>query len=133
MSTTNFAFTSRCASPSMARGMSRDAARQRAAQRFGSVDRARKECVVIDEAHARTEGRAAAMQGMRQDVAFSLRLLKRQTLPSIVAVLCLALGIGATTTMFSVGHTLLRRPLPFSKGDRVVTLASERKSSRARV
>lgn len=117
----------------IARGMLPDAARQRAAQRFGSVDRAREECAVIDEAHARSEGRAETMQGIRQDVAFSLRLLKRQALPSVVAALCLALGIGATTTMFSVGHTLLRRPLPFPKGDRVVTLASERKSSRTLV
>jgi hypothetical protein len=45
----------------IARGMLPDAARQRAAQRFGSVDRAREECVVIDEAHARSEGRAESI------------------------------------------------------------------------
>src|SRR6185503_19325709 len=35
-----------------------------------------------------------------------------------------ALGIGATTTMFSVGTTILLRPMPFPTGDRVVTILS---------
>jgi putative ABC transport system permease protein len=114
----------------IAAGMSPDAARQRAAQRVGNLDRAREECVVIHEAHARTEAKAELVQTARQDFAFALRLLRRQALPSIVAVLCLALGIGATTTMFSVGSTLLLRPLPFPNADRVVTVSSARLSNK---
>ena len=114
----------------VARGMSPEEARQHATQRLGDMNRAREETIVIDETHARREGRAEVLTAMRQDISFSLRLLRRQSLPSVVAVLCLALGIGATTTMFSIGHTMLRRPLPFPNGDRIVTIGSERQSTR---
>ena len=115
----------------IAAGMTPDAARQRAAQRIGDVDRAREECVVIQETHARTASRAELVHTARQDFAFALRLFRRQALPSLVAVLCLALGIGATTTMFSVGSTLLLRPLPFPNADRVVTISSVRQSDKS--
>lgn len=114
----------------IAAGMAPDAARQRAAQRVGDIDRAREECVVIHEAHARTEAKAELVQTARQDLAFAFRLLRRQALPSLVAVLCLALGIGATTTMFSVGRTLLLRPLPFPNAERVVIISSVRQSNK---
>jgi predicted permease len=114
----------------IAAGMSPDAARQRAAQRVGDIDRAREECVVIHEAHARTEAKAELVQTARQDFGFALRLLRRQALPSLVAMSCLALGIGATTTMFSIGHTLLRRPLPFPNSERVVTVSTVRQSNK---
>ena len=108
------------------RGMSLQDARELAARRFGNVGRARDECVVIDETHARGEGRAELANALRHDVVFASRLLRRQFLPTIVAVLCLALGIGATTTMFSVGTTLLLRPMPFPNGTRVASVFSTR-------
>lgn len=108
------------------RGMSVPEARELASRRFGNVGRARDECVIIDETHARGEGRAQLANALRHDIMFASRLLRRQFLPTIIAVLCLALGIGATTTMFSVGNTLLLRPMPFPNGTRVASVASTR-------
>lgn len=108
----------------IAQGMKPDDARHLAAKRFGSVDRARDACVVINEQHARSEGRMQLISTLRQDATFAARLLRRHVLQSVVAAICLALGIGATTTMFSVGTTILLRPMPFPTGDRVVAILS---------
>ena len=113
----------------IARGMTPNDARRLAAQRFGSVDRAHDACVVIDEQHARSEGRAELLSTLRQDATFATRLLRRHVLQSVVAAICLALGIGATTTMFSVGTTILLRPMPFPNGERVVAVLSRTQSS----
>jgi len=112
------------------RGMSADEARRRAAERLGDVSRARDECIAVDEQFARSEGRVRVITALRQDFVFAARLLRRQRLPSVVAVVCLALGIGATTTMFSVGSTLLLRPLPFPNGERVVSVLTKNRNVR---
>ncbi len=112
----------------IARGMSPDEAQRLASRRVGDVHRAKAECVVIDEQFARSEGRAEFWSSIRQDMIFAGRLLRREALPSAVAALCLALGIGAATTMFSVGNTLLLRPLPYPNADRVVWIHTERVS-----
>jgi putative ABC transport system permease protein len=108
----------------IAQGMTPDDARRLAAKRFGSVDRARDACVVINEQHARSENRIQLLSTLHQDATFAARLLRRHVLQSVVAATCLALGIGATTTMFSVGTTILLRPMPFPTGDRVVAVFS---------
>ena len=64
------------------------------------------------------------LTSLGQDLVFTTRLLSRQRLPTLVAVVCLALGIGATTTMFSVGSTLLLDPLPFPRAERLVQVFS---------
>ena len=55
-----------------------------------------------------------------QDVKYGFRHLRRQPAFSAVAVLTLALGIGATTAIFSVANGLLLRPLPYPQADRLV-------------
>lgn len=69
-------------------------------------------------------GQGVIVIDIKRDVVFAARVLRRQRLPALVAVLCLALGIGATTTMFSVGSTLLTTPLPFAHGERLVQIFS---------
>ena len=56
------------------------------------------------------------------DVRIGARTLVKQPGFTLVVVLTLALGIGATTTIFSVVHGVLLRPLPYRDSDRVVTL-----------
>ena len=60
------------------------------------------------------------MDGFLRDLRFAIRGLLRTPGVSIAAVLALALGIGATTAIFSVVHALLLRSLGFGDESRVV-------------
>jgi putative ABC transport system permease protein len=60
------------------------------------------------------------MKTLGQDLRYSLRLLRRQPLVAVMAVLTLAVGIGANTAIFSVVNEVLLRPLPYQDSDRVV-------------
>src|SRR5215831_6656180 len=57
-----------------------------------------------------------------QDVRFALRLLAKRPSFAAVAILTLALGIGAATSIFTVVEAVLLRPLPFANPDRLVHL-----------
>ena len=62
------------------------------------------------------------MQSVAQDLRYAARTLGRAPAYTVVAVLTLALGIGANTAIFSVIHGVLLKDLPFANGDRVVRL-----------
>src|SRR5262245_43815962 len=70
--------------------------------------------------------RAWMWDRVRQDVAFGVRMLRRQPGFTAVAVLALALGIGADTAIFSVVDAVLWRPLPFPHADEIVALGEAR-------
>jgi putative ABC transport system permease protein len=59
---------------------------------------------------------------MFQDLRFGARMLLKQRRFTAVAIITLALGIGATTAIFSVVDAVLLRPLPFPEADRLVYL-----------
>src|SRR5215469_15179704 len=65
---------------------------------------------------------AAVREAGFQDVRLAARMLRTHPGFAATAALTLALGIGATTSMFSVVNTLLLRPLPFPAADRLVIL-----------
>ncbi len=62
------------------------------------------------------------MQTVLQDLRYAVRTLGRARAYTAVAVLTLALGIGANTAIFSVIHGVLLKDLPFANGDRVVRI-----------
>src|SRR5438045_640128 len=64
--------------------------------------------------------------GLLQDVRYGLRLLRREPGFAIVAILTMALGIGAATTLFSVAYGVLLKPLPWPAPDRLVRITETR-------
>src|SRR5574338_1208032 len=109
----------------LARGMSEQDARRAAAQRLGDLAAARAECIAITARRERRMTRAQLVDAFVHDLRFAWRTLGRQKGWTAVAILTLALGIGANTAVFSVVNTLLLRPLPYPDANRIAIIYQE--------
>lgn len=103
----------------VARGMTKDEARLAVMERLGDVDAARSECIELGKVRERHARQADFFDGLRADLRFALRSLIRTPGWTAVALLTIALGIGATTTVFSVADTLLVRNIPYPDASRI--------------
>ncbi|HKV34487.1 MAG TPA: ABC transporter permease [Pyrinomonadaceae bacterium] len=95
-------------------GMSPSEARQQALRSFGKVERA------VDAAYDVKGG--GVFETLLQDVRYGARMLTKHKAFTVVAVITLALGIGANTAIFSVVNELLLRPLVYRDAERIVML-----------
>lgn len=100
-------------------GMTPEAARDAALHRFGDLSALRAESRTLAHDVEDQMNRRDFMTELRQDVAYGVRTLLRSPLYTTIAVLTLAIGIGASTSIFSVVHAVLFRALPYANADRV--------------
>ncbi|MGB7439258.1 MAG: ABC transporter permease [Candidatus Acidiferrum sp.] len=99
-------------------GMTLEEARRLALIQFGGAQQAK-------ETHR--EARSLAMiETLAQDLRYTLRTLRKDRSFAAIAILILALGIGANIVVFGVVNTLLLRPLPFKDASRLVWLAGNK-------
>ncbi len=106
----------------IARGATPADAREQAAREFGDVAASRGELMAIEHRRLRRDRRAAWWDAVAQDVRTALRSWRWQPAFTATVLLTLALGIGATTAVFTVVDAALLRPFPYRDADRLVHL-----------
>ncbi len=95
-------------------GLPPDEARRQALMRFGRIETARE--------RARDQFRPVRFDDLLRDLKYTVRGLRRTPGFTTIAVLTIALGIGATTAVFSVAYAVLIKPLPYPHSEDLVSL-----------
>jgi putative ABC transport system permease protein len=115
----------------MTRGLSESDARAQAMRAFGDVSQVQTKLQHMNDRYARSSRRLQWLGDLRSDLRLGVRLLARRPLFAVAVVVTLALGIAASTTIYSLVHGVLLRPLSYPDGNRLVVLW-ERNVPRAR-
>src|SRR5579864_4150377 len=98
----------------VAAGMTQEEARRQALIAFGGMEKTREQC--------HEERTVAPLETLLRDVRYALRGLRRAPAFSVAAILTFAIGIGATTAVFSVVDRILFRSLPYGDASRLVSV-----------
>ena len=105
-----------------ARGMDPAAARAAAVGRFGDINQVNAACRALCRQKDNDMRRTEYWSELRQDVTFAFRHFVAQPGFTAVALLTLAIGIGATSAIFSAVHAVVLQPLPYPAPDRLVNV-----------
>lgn len=108
----------------MARGLEESDARREALRRFGDRHRLRRDCEAARTSQRRLPHGALLIESVLSDFRQAVRSFRQAPAFTLTAVATLALGIGATTTVFSVADALVFRPLPYPQSDRLVQVGT---------
>lgn len=95
-------------------GIAPEEARRRVLREFGGIEQRKEEC--------RDTRGLAAFEDLWRDVTFASRALIKNPIFAIVAILTIALGIGANTAIFTLVHGILLQSLPFPDANRLVAI-----------
>jgi hypothetical protein len=104
------------------RGWSAETARAEALRRFGDRQHWSMAMTEVDRERTALEQRAEWLDDLQQDLKYGVRGLRRAPLFSLLAVLTLALGIGANAAVFGVVKSVLLDALPYADADRVMRI-----------
>ena len=108
----------------VARGRTPDDARAEALRRFGDPQHWSTAMSAVDRERVGRLQRAEWLDDLRQDLRYGVRALRRSPLFTLLAVLTLALGIGANAAVFGVVKSVLLDALPYAQADRVMQVYS---------
>jgi predicted permease len=103
-----------------AHGLPAHAARDEAIRRFGPLNESRAQLLAAAREREERMRHTEFVADLRQDVTFAFRRLRREKGWTTVAITTLALGIAATTAVWSAASTLLLHPLPYPNARRIV-------------
>ncbi len=103
-------------------GMTPEAARAAARQQFGNLEDTRRYCRALDQQTERQARWRLWLDELWQGVRYGARTLRKAPGFAAVAILTLALGIGATTAIFTVVNGVLLKPLSFENQDELVSV-----------
>lgn len=106
----------------IAAGMTPEQARQAAIDRFGDTEAVRAECVRLLAEDRATQRRRDVLEDLRQDLRFAVRSAAHAPMFTALAIITLALGIGANAAVFGVVKSVLLNSLPYGDADRLIRI-----------